>query len=134
MYLRDYLDDAKNILLRRYPYEGSELQYVWREFRDHPRCYFGWHYPEYMHDLGRSYDEPGEPGYACPYDMEEVLPLRWRFSEWFYSTRIGGRVLTGLDAAERRWRLWRGTWCPKHDMPIDPDYPCEPCQWGWGPA
>jgi hypothetical protein len=87
---RDYLNDAKDIILRRYSYRGSELDYLVGKLRRQPRCYLGLHYPQFYADLGQSYYEPGEPGWACGWcEKEPCYRLPDRLLVWFEETRIG---------------------------------------------
>lgn len=122
MTARDYLDDAKNILLRRYSYRQSELAYLVREVRDRPRCFIGLHYPEFDLYRGRSYMDPGEPGWACEAcDQEPCYRLRDRLLIWFTETRLGQwyayDYLPWLDV-----KLGRA--CKEHGF----SKPCEFCE------
>jgi hypothetical protein len=47
------------------------------------RCWLGIHAMVWDTEIGRSWSEPGEPGWACQDCLAEGFPVRIRFTIWF---------------------------------------------------
>lgn len=122
----DYLIDARDILLRRQPYKESELEGLISRVPSTWRCMVGLHYPEYG-NTSWSYFDPPEYGYFCGECLDDVLPLRYRISEWFYSTRLGERVVNFDAWLYERRAIRKGELCAKHGVWLDYPKPCNSC-------
>ena len=122
----DYLIDARDILLRRQPYKGSELEGLIQRIPREWRCMVGLHYPEWM-NTSWGYWDPPEYAYGCGVCTEEALPLRYRISEWFFNTRIGEKFLDFEAWRYERRAERNGELCKKHGVWLDPPHSCNSC-------